>query len=120
MTHPARGDAYAYQRYFAGMDASMNQKTGFLSAHLLTDPGARILDLGCGSGTLSVRIAALAPRCPGDRHRHRRRHDCPGRRRARPTQPPFRRGRRRRSLGAGGCRGVLFAAAPSIPTLPPL
>ena len=61
MTHPARGDADAYQRYFAGMDASMDQKAGFLSAHLLTDPCARILDLGCGSGALSARMAALAP-----------------------------------------------------------
>jgi SAM-dependent methyltransferase len=61
MTHPARGDVDAYQRYFAGMDASMDQKAGFLSAHLLTDPGARILDLGCGSGALSARMAALAP-----------------------------------------------------------
>ena len=60
MTHPARGDADAYQRYFAGMDASMDQKAGFLSAHLLTDPGARILDLGCGSGALSARMAVLA------------------------------------------------------------
>ena len=61
MDHPARGDAEAYRRYFAGMDASMDQKAAFLSAHLVTDPGARILDLGCGSGALSARVAALAP-----------------------------------------------------------
>ena len=61
MDHPARGDTAAYQRYFAGMDASMDQKAAFLSAHLVTDAGARILDLGCGSGALSARMAALAP-----------------------------------------------------------
>ncbi|MCR0985078.1 class I SAM-dependent methyltransferase [Roseomonas populi] len=61
MDHPARGDADAYRRYFAGMDASLDQKAAFLSAHLVTDPGARILDLGCGSGALSARMAALAP-----------------------------------------------------------
>src|SRR5262245_7117293 len=61
MDHPARGDVSAYQRYFAGMDASMDQKAAFLSAHLVTDPGARIIDLGCGSGALSARLAALAP-----------------------------------------------------------
>lgn len=61
MDHPARGDDSAYQRYFAGMDASMDQKAAFLSAHLVTDPGARIVDLGCGSGALSARLAALAP-----------------------------------------------------------
>ena len=26
MDHPTRGDESAYQRYFAGMDASMDQK----------------------------------------------------------------------------------------------
>lgn len=61
MDHPGRGDAEAYRRYFAGMDASMDQKAAFISAHLITDPGARILDLGCGSGALSARMAALAP-----------------------------------------------------------
>ena len=61
MDHPARGDADAYRRYFAGMDASMDQKAAFLTAHLVTDPGASILDLGCGSGALSARMAALAP-----------------------------------------------------------
>ncbi len=61
MEHPARGDAEAYRRYFAGMDASMDQKAAFLAAHLVTGPGARILDLGCGSGALSARMAALAP-----------------------------------------------------------
>ena len=39
----------------------MDQKAAFLSAHLVSDPGTRILDLGCGSGALSARLAALAP-----------------------------------------------------------
>ena len=44
MDHPARGDVSAYQRYFAGMDASMDQKAAFLAAHLLWFTGREELE----------------------------------------------------------------------------
>lgn len=56
-----RGDAAAYARYFAGMDATMHQKLAFLAGHVLLDPGARVADMGCGSGYGSYQLALVNP-----------------------------------------------------------
>jgi SAM-dependent methyltransferase len=56
----ARGQADAYQRYLAGMDASMKQKVALTAAHLLCE--GRIADMGMGSGQGSHALAALYPR----------------------------------------------------------
>src|SRR6476661_3308138 len=55
-----RGAADAYQRYLAGMDASMKQKVALTAAHLLCE--GRIADMGMGSGQGSHALAALYPR----------------------------------------------------------
>jgi cyclopropane fatty-acyl-phospholipid synthase-like methyltransferase len=49
-----RGDAARYQSYFAGMDRTMRQKLAFVDAHFLLDPGARVADMGCGSGSTAI------------------------------------------------------------------
>lgn len=56
----ARGDAGAYARYLAGMDASMKQKVALTAAHLLGE--GRVADMGSGSGAGSEALAALYPR----------------------------------------------------------
>lgn len=55
-----RGDAAAYARYLAGMDASMKQKVALTAAHLLGE--GRVADMGSGSGAGSAALAALYPR----------------------------------------------------------
>jgi ubiquinone/menaquinone biosynthesis C-methylase UbiE len=56
-----RGTAGAYEAYFAGMDRTMSQKLAFVGAHFLLDPGARIADMGCGSGSGTYQLALLNP-----------------------------------------------------------
>src|SRR5262245_42360650 len=56
-----RGGADAYASYYAGMDATMRQKLAFVGAHFLLDPGARIADMGCGSGSGTYQLALLNP-----------------------------------------------------------
>jgi SAM-dependent methyltransferase len=56
----ARGDVAAYERYLAGMDASMRQKVALTAAHLLCE--GRVADMGMGSGQGSHALAALYPR----------------------------------------------------------
>lgn len=56
-----RGDAAAYAAYFAGMDTTMRQKLAFVGAHFLLDPGSRIADMGCGSGSGTYQLALLNP-----------------------------------------------------------
>jgi SAM-dependent methyltransferase len=55
-----RGDRSAYERYLAGMDASMRQKVALTAAHLLCE--GRVADMGMGSGQGSEALAALYPR----------------------------------------------------------
>ena len=43
-----RGTAAAYEAYFAGMDASVQQKIALTTAHFPTS--GKIADMGCGSG----------------------------------------------------------------------
>lgn len=57
---PVRGDPGAYQRYLAGMNASMRQKVALTAAHLMGE--GRVADMGMGSGTGSEALAALYPR----------------------------------------------------------
>lgn len=54
-----RDDASAYDRYLAGMDASMRQKVALTAAHLLAV--GSLADMGMGSGTGSEALAALYP-----------------------------------------------------------
>src|SRR5215510_8830760 len=56
-----RGAAGAYEAYYAGMDRTMRQKLAFVGAHFLLDPGARIADMGCGSGSGTYELALLNP-----------------------------------------------------------
>lgn len=56
-----RGAAGAYEAYYAGMDRTMSQKLAFVGAHFLLDPGARIADMGCGSGSGTHQLALLNP-----------------------------------------------------------
>ena len=56
----ARGGLAAYERYLAGMDASMRQKVALTAAHLLCE--GRVADMGMGSGLSSHALAALYPR----------------------------------------------------------
>lgn len=54
-----RGDRGAYERYLAGMDASMQQKVALTAAHILCQ--GTIADMGMGSGTGSHALASLYP-----------------------------------------------------------
>ncbi|MEZ4222204.1 MAG: class I SAM-dependent methyltransferase [Polyangiaceae bacterium] len=54
-----RGDRGAYERYLAGMDASMRQKVALTAAHFLCV--GKIADLGMGSGSGSHAFAQLYP-----------------------------------------------------------
>jgi len=54
-----RGDACSYQRYLAGMDASMRQKIALTAAFLRSI--GRVADMGMGSGSGSDALAALYP-----------------------------------------------------------
>ena len=56
---PGRGARDAYERYLAGMDASMRQKIALTAAHLLCR--GRVADMGMGSGAGSQALAALYP-----------------------------------------------------------
>jgi SAM-dependent methyltransferase len=56
-----RGDPAAYAQYYAGMDTTMRQKLAFVGAHFLLDPGSRIADMGCGSGSATYQLALLNP-----------------------------------------------------------
>jgi len=57
----ARGQESDYDRYFAGMDKTMQQKLAVTAAHFLLRPGAVIADMGCGSGLGSYQFAQLNP-----------------------------------------------------------
>lgn len=54
-----REGANAYERYLAGMDATMRQKIALTAAHLLGE--GRVADMGMGSGQGSHALAALYP-----------------------------------------------------------
>lgn len=58
-TKQHRGDATAYASYFAGMDASMQQKVAYTTAHFPTR--GRIADMGSGSGLGTWQLATLHP-----------------------------------------------------------
>lgn len=57
----ARGQVSDYDRYFSGMDKTMQQKLAVTAAHFLLRPGAVIADMGCGSGLGSFQFAQLNP-----------------------------------------------------------
>lgn len=52
-----RGDTSAYETYFAGMDASMQQKIALTTAHF--PPRGRVADMGSGSGRGTFDLARL-------------------------------------------------------------
>lgn len=54
-----RGGGAEYERYLAGMDASMQQKVALTAAHVLGQ--GWVADMGMGSGTGSEALAALYP-----------------------------------------------------------
>jgi ubiquinone/menaquinone biosynthesis C-methylase UbiE len=43
------------------MDRTIRQKLAFVGAHILLDPGARVADMGCGSGSGTYELALLNP-----------------------------------------------------------
>jgi ubiquinone/menaquinone biosynthesis C-methylase UbiE len=52
-----RGTAAAYEAYFAGMDASVQQKIALTTAHFPTS--GKVADMGCGSGRGTYDLACL-------------------------------------------------------------
>jgi cyclopropane fatty-acyl-phospholipid synthase-like methyltransferase len=56
-----RGTLSDYDRYFAAMDKTMQQKLAFTAAHFLMHPQAVIADMGCGSGLGAYQMAQLNP-----------------------------------------------------------
>jgi SAM-dependent methyltransferase len=63
---PSRGGAAGYARRFAELAASGVDTHG--EAAMCTDlvpPGSRVLDAGCGTGRVAVRLAELGYRCVG-------------------------------------------------------
>lgn len=54
-----RGGGAEYERYLAGMDASMQQKVALTAAHVLGQ--GWVADMGMGSGTGSEALASLYP-----------------------------------------------------------
>src|SRR5215471_8423970 len=51
-----RGNKAAYEAYFAGMDASVQQKIALTAAHFPTS--GKVADMGCGSGRAPTTWAA--------------------------------------------------------------
>lgn len=56
-----RWDQSAYEHYYAGMDKTIWPKLATVVPHFLSDPGARIVDMGMGSGTSTYYQALLNP-----------------------------------------------------------
>src|SRR5215467_9945785 len=52
-----RGGSAAYEAYFAGMDASVQQKIALTTAHFPTS--GKVADMGCGSGRGTYDLACL-------------------------------------------------------------
>src|SRR5215471_2621183 len=52
-----RGNKAAYEAYFAGMDASVQQKIALTTAHFPTS--GKVADMGCGSGRGTYDLACL-------------------------------------------------------------
>lgn len=57
--HQDRGSAGAYASYYAGMDASMQQKVALTTAHFPTS--GTVVDMGSGSGRGTFDLASLHP-----------------------------------------------------------
>lgn len=57
--HQDRGSAGAYASYYAGMDASMQQKVALTTAHFPTS--GTVVDMGSGSGRGTYDLACLHP-----------------------------------------------------------
>ncbi|HKF59487.1 MAG TPA: class I SAM-dependent methyltransferase, partial [Blastocatellia bacterium] len=52
-----RGNKAAYEAYFAGMDASVQQKIALTTAHFPTS--GKVADMGCGSGRGTYDLGCL-------------------------------------------------------------
>jgi len=57
--HQDRGSTGAYASYYAGMDASMQQKVALTTAHFPTS--GTVVDMGSGSGRGTYDLACLHP-----------------------------------------------------------
>lgn len=58
-SHQDRGSSNAYASYYAGMDASMQQKVALTTAHFPTS--GTVVDMGSGSGRGTYDLACLHP-----------------------------------------------------------